>query len=53
MLAERAGRSARTIYRVMDYHPDTLIQLDLADRLLVAANGHLDIDCEDRDVTDG
>lgn len=49
LVAERAERSPRTIYRVMDYADDKLIQLDLADRLLLAAEGHLSIDCGDGD----
>jgi hypothetical protein len=54
LVAERADRSPRTIYRVMDYPDDKMIQLDLADRLLLAAEGMLAIDCGDEgDVVDG
>lgn len=49
LVAERAERSPRTIYRVMDYADEKLIQLDLADRLLLAAEGHLTIDCDEED----
>lgn len=53
LVAERAGRSPRTIYRVLDYADDKLIQLDLADRLLLAAEGQLSTDChEDGDVVE-
>jgi hypothetical protein len=38
----------------MDYPDDKMIQLDLADRLLLAAEGMLAIDCGDEgDVVDG
>jgi hypothetical protein len=54
LVAERAGRSPRTIYRVMDYADDKLMQLDLADRLLLACDTQLSIECEDDvDVLDG
>ena len=52
MVAERAGTSTRTVYRVLgaprrDQHGDpTTISLDLADRLVVAAGGTLSLDCE-------
>lgn len=49
LVAARAERSPRTIYRVMGYADDKLIQLDLADRLLLACEGHLSIDCDDGD----
>lgn len=49
LVAERAGRSPRTIYRVMDYADDKLIQLDLADRLLLACESQLSIECDDGD----
>lgn len=52
-IAEQSGKSARTIYRVMGYPDDQLLQLDLADRLLLAAGGHLGNDCIDEgDVVD-
>jgi hypothetical protein len=51
-IAERAGRSPRTIYRVLDYPDDKLMALDLADRLLIAANGLLSLDCDDEDIRD-
>lgn len=40
LLAEKAGTSTRTIYRVLGNRSDTLA-LDLADRLLVACGYHL------------
>lgn len=46
-VAARAARSPRTIYRVMGYPSEKLIQLDLADRLLIAADGMLAINCSD------
>ena len=46
-IAERAGKSPRTVYRVMNYPDDKLIQLDLADRLLIASGGILTLDCAD------
>lgn len=49
LVAERAGRSPRTIYRVMDYEDDKLIQLDLADRLLLACGTVLAIECDEED----
>lgn len=39
-LASRASTSARTIYRVLALNSET-ISLDLADRICLAANGHL------------
>lgn len=39
-LAERADTSARTVYRVLARSTDS-INLDLADRLSLAAGGHL------------
>lgn len=40
MLAERAGCSTRTVYRVLGLRSESL-SLDLGDRLLVAAGKHL------------
>jgi hypothetical protein len=40
MLAERARTSARTVYRVLARTTDS-INLDLADRLCLAADAHL------------
>lgn len=51
-IAERVGRSPRTITRVIKYPDDKLVQLDLADRLLLAAGGHLSIDCEETDFVE-
>lgn len=51
-IAERVQRSPRTITRVMKYDDDKLVQLDLADRLLLAAGGHMGIDCTDADFVD-
>ena len=39
-LASRAETSARTIYRILALNSET-ISLDLADRVCIAANGHL------------
>jgi hypothetical protein len=39
-LAETAGTSTRTVYRVLSGSTDT-ISLDLADRLCLAANSHV------------
>lgn len=39
-LAERADTSARTIYRILARSTES-INLDLADRVTLAANGHL------------
>jgi hypothetical protein len=39
-LASRAATSARTIYRILALNSET-ISLDLADRVCLAANGHL------------
>jgi hypothetical protein len=39
-LASRASTSARTIYRILALNSET-ISLDLADRVCLAANGHL------------
>jgi hypothetical protein len=39
-LADRAGTSARTVYRVLSRTTET-ISLDLADRLCLAADAHL------------
>jgi len=44
LLAEKAGTSTRTVYRVLGLNTSSL-SLDLADRLLVASGGHLS-DCE-------
>ncbi len=53
-VAERAQRSPRTIYRVMSYPDEKLLQLDLADRLVLAADGQLSYDCGDEgDILDG
>lgn len=40
MIAQRAATSARTVYRVLSCTTDT-INLDLADRLCLAADAHL------------
>ena len=40
MIAERGDTSTRTVYRVLDIEWED-ISLDLADRLLVAADGHI------------
>lgn len=39
-LADRANTSARTVYRVLAHTTDT-INMDLADRLCIAADTHL------------
>lgn len=39
-LAEDSGTSTRTIYRILGNESDSL-QLDLADRIVIAAHGHL------------
>lgn len=42
LIAERAKTSTRTVYRVISDPPSAeLISLDLADRLLLAAESHL------------
>lgn len=42
LIAERAAVSTRTVYRVLTPDPEKLtIQLDLADRLVLAAGSHL------------
>lgn len=43
LIAERAGTSTRTVYRVLGVRTPDLL-LDTADRLVVAAGGHLS-DC--------
>lgn len=40
LIAEKADTSTRTVYRVLSVSTDTL-SLDLADRLVLAANSHL------------
>lgn len=40
LIAEKAGTSTRTVYRVLACTTDT-ISLDLADRLCLAADSHL------------
>lgn len=40
LIAEKAGISTRTVYRVLQQSTDT-ISLDLADRLCLAADSHL------------
>lgn len=51
VLAERAGyASPRSIYRIMAYEPDYMMSLDAADRLLLAAGGHLSVDCDEEDI---
>ena len=52
LIAERAERSARTIYRVLDYPDEKLIQLDLADRLLLACGTMLSIECDDDEMVE-
>lgn len=49
-IAERAGKSPRTIYRIMDTPDSKSFALDQADRLLLAAGGHLSLDCGDDDI---
>ena len=49
-IAERSRYSPRTVYRVMEYPDDKLITLDQADRLLLAADGHLSVDCTEEDL---
>lgn len=44
LLAEKASTSTRTVYRVLGLSSETL-SLGLADRLLVAAGGHIS-ECE-------
>jgi hypothetical protein len=46
-IAERAGRTRRTIDRNLEYGPEHEFSLADADRLLTAAGGHLDLDCPD------
>ncbi len=46
-IAEKAGCSTRTVYRVLGRKTYDVLSLDLADRLLVAAGGHL-TDCRVR-----
>lgn len=42
LIAEKAGVSTRTVYRVLNPNEDKrTINLDLADRLCLAADGHL------------
>ena len=41
LLAERAGTSERTVYRVRDNEYDVLMDLGLADGLLVASGAEL------------
>jgi hypothetical protein len=43
ILAERAGTSTRTVYRVLQLSSQDL-SLDLADRLVVAAGGNISLD---------
>lgn len=40
LIAEKADTSTRTVYRVLSISTETL-NLDLADRLVLAANSHL------------
>lgn len=40
LIAEKAQTSTRTVYRVLSHHTET-INLDLADRLCLAAGSHL------------
>lgn len=40
LIAEKADTSTRTVYRVLSENTET-ISLDLADRLCIAAGGHL------------
>lgn len=44
-VALRAGRSRRTLDRIMDYPDDRMMSLADADELLLAAGGHLSVDC--------
>ena len=46
VLAERAGTSTRTVYRVLGAPAGATLSLDLADRLVVAAGGNITLDCE-------
>lgn len=48
-VAMRAGCSPRTIYRILGYTDDKPIPLEQADRLLLAAGGHLGVDCMDEE----
>jgi transcriptional regulator with XRE-family HTH domain len=49
VLAERAGVSTRTIYRILEGNREWL-ELDQADRLLIAADAHLtDVEVESLD----
>lgn len=43
LLAEKAGTSERTVYRVRDGEYDPLMDLSLADGLLIAADGDLNL----------
>lgn len=40
LIAEKANTSTRTVYRVLSRHTET-INIDLADRLCIAAGSHL------------
>ena len=52
-VARNAGRSPRTIYRVLGYPDEKPIALDLADRLVLAADSVLSFECpEDGDYVD-
>lgn len=51
-VAERAERSPRTITRTLKYRDDKLLDYYDADRLLIAAGGHLDVDCGPDDEVD-
>lgn len=46
VLADRASYSPRTIYRVLDYPPDYLMDVYSADRLLIAAGANLAHECD-------
>lgn len=48
VIAERADYSARTIYRILAYPPNHLLDIYSADRLLGAAGSHLRLEhgCE-------
>lgn len=51
-VAERAERSPRTITRILRYRDEKLLDYYDADRLLIAAGGHLDVDCGPEDEVD-
>lgn len=44
-VSERAETSTRTVYRILSGNYAETMNLDLADRLCLAADGHLALDC--------